>query len=172
MVKLDELTDEEKTNMAEKALLREKKLLKLIDGCSTILYRLGKVTERHVENSYTQEARVFDGYGFDIDDTGPNTMFGGNSLEIRYKGKMVLDLYYWRTAPSDPSYEVYSYSAGEWEGRLEDLINNVDEEVKKAKETEKLHAARKKEEEEQAKRLREASDSLADRSKRLGQYLK
>ncbi len=171
MARLDELTEKDRNEMAKKALLRENRLLKLIDGCSTVLCKLGKVTYRDVHNWFTEETSEFNGLGFYIKDHGPNTMYGGDSLEITYDGEKVLDVYYWSTAPSDPSYEVRHYAEGKWEGELENLIKNVNEEAKKKAKADRLRAAEEEKERRDRELLEEANRSLEKRLKNLGPYI-
>ncbi len=161
----------ENDTLAEKAAAKEKKLLDLIDGCSTLLNKLGTSTS-DVHSWYTTHTRIIeDILGFKIVDRGPNTMYGGNSLDIGYRGKGVLSLYYWNTSRTDPSYEVYHHEGGVWEKHLEALIKNVDEEVKKQAELKKHQDELRKQQEAEAAHTESMNKNLQDRIKRLGPYL-
>lgn len=173
MARLDEIADGSAVTLtqAKKLAEREKKLLDLIDDCSTLLNKLGTCSS-DVHSWYTTDTREIGNLnGFTIADIGPNTMYGGNSLKISYKGEEVLRMYYWETARDRPSYEVYHYRSGAWEGHLGDLVKNVNEEVKRQTARRKEREEAEKQQEVEKKRLEAVTERAQDTARRLGPYL-
>jgi len=145
----------------------QKKLVtRSIKQAFALVLLFGRITKQEMGSSHTMiDRELADFHGFTFESSEGQTMFGGNSLEIRWQEQVVLDVY--KQPPGlrdgeDPVVHVFSDTDKWWE-TLDQLYKRrsqirIELRAKKRKDEQDTHRKRAKEAEQN--RLKEEATKL------------
>jgi len=126
-------------------VVRDKRELvgQIVNFVEAFLLERGRITAKEVSSDHTRverELRQFENFSFHWV-TGM-TMFGGDTIEIWYhdpdqgdaEPELVFDVYY----QTQPSYDVRIFTEGEWQSKLNYLMEHQEEAVKSVQQDDEL----------------------------------
>jgi hypothetical protein len=110
---------------------RVKIIVQIIESAQRVLFKIGRETRRHEGDCHTHTENTYIYGAFEISGSFGQTMFGGNSIRIRYKNNLVFDVYWQVLLFSEKDGVVNCLEGGIWQKKLHFLASKAEEIVMK-----------------------------------------
>lgn len=152
------------TSKASERKIRQRKklVMRIVKFAYKVIEKYGKQTyySQGSCNTHTK-AELMDVGGFSFKYDCGQTMLGGNDVKVLYRGDLVFHLYHQCFSPKGDDCRVNLFQSGDWPGKLNKLMKNIDKMItkkKKAEESPKPNGDAR--EQEKLQKLKEESERL------------